>query len=166
MHWIILGIVALALVAISVRYPRLAFTILIALLGGAVLLLQIIPGERERASAQISVSDVELLMVNIAPSYANSFELNGRLGNHSSDVELSETTLEVRLRDCSSDSERTTDNCQVLGVAHPRVTLLVPPGQSRDFSISVNFPRVQVHGETDWDTAVSTVRGYRLSGAQ
>ena len=36
MHWIILGIVALALVAISVRYPRLAFTILIALLGGAV----------------------------------------------------------------------------------------------------------------------------------
>ena len=60
MHWIILGIVALALVAISIRYPRLAFTILIALLGGAVLLLQIIPGERERAAARISVADVEL----------------------------------------------------------------------------------------------------------
>ena len=164
MHWIILGIVALALVAISVRYPRLAFTILIALLGGAVLLLQIIPGERERASARISVSDVELLMVNIAPSYANSFELNGRLGNHSSDAELSETTLEVRLRDCSSDLERTADNCLVLGVAHPRVTL--PPGQARDFRIRVSFPRVQVRGEADWDTTVSTVRGYRPSNAQ
>ena len=54
MHWIILGILALALVAISVRYPRLACAILIVLVGGAVVLLQVIPGERERESAQIS----------------------------------------------------------------------------------------------------------------
>jgi len=168
MHWIILGILALALVAISVRYPRLAFAILIVLVGGAVVLLQIIPGERERESAQISVSEVELLMVDIAPSYANSFDLSGRLGNHSNDAELSETTLEVRLRDCSSDSEHTAVDCAVLGVAHPRVTLAVPPGQARDFSISVSFPRVQVRGEADWETTVSAVKGHRprSGGAQ
>ena len=160
MHWIILGILALALVAISVRYPRLAFAILIVLLGGAVLLLQIIPGERERESVQISVSEVELLMMDIAPSYANSFDLSGRLGNHSNDAELSETTLEVELRDCSSDSERVANNCPVLGIAHPRITLVVPPGQVRDFSISVNFPRVQVRGEADWETTISTVKGH------
>ena len=69
MHWIILGIVALALVAISVRYPRLAFTILIALLGGAVLLLQIIPGaghggpefrDEQRAALILEMLDKEL----------------------------------------------------------------------------------------------------------
>ena len=72
MHWIILGVLALALVVISVRHPRLAFAILVVLLGSAILLLQIIPGERERQSARILVNDVDVLTVKFVPSYADS----------------------------------------------------------------------------------------------
>ena len=161
MHWIILGIVALALVAISVRHPRLAFAILIVLLGSAVLLLQIIPGERERESARISASDVDLLVVEVAPSYADSFDITGRLANRSVDTALSETTLEVELRDCSSESDRVAGNCPVLGITRPKVTLVVPPGHARDFSVNVSFPRIEVRGTADWKTTVSAVRGYR-----
>ena len=124
MHWIILGVLALALVAISVRYPRLAFAILVVLLGSAILLLQIIPGERERQSARILVNDVDVLTVKFVPSYADSFDLIGRLSNRSVDTVLSETTLAVELRDCSTESDGDTKNCPVLGsVSYTHLTL-------------------------------------------
>jgi len=161
MHWILLGVIALALVVTAVRYPRLAFAILVALIAGAVLMLQMIPGERERESARMSVSDVQLLMVHIAPAYAGSFDLSGRLENRSDDAELSEATLEVELRDCHDDLDRAAGNCPVLGVATPQIALIVPPGQARDFSVSITFPRVQVRGEADWQYTVRAVRGHR-----
>lgn len=161
MHWILLGVIALALVVTAVRYPRLAFAILVVLIGGAVLMLQMIPGERERESARMSVSDVQLLMVHIAPAYAGSFDLSGRLENRSGDAELSEATLEVELRDCHDDLDGAAGNCPVLGVATPQIVLIVPPGQARDFSVSITFPRVQVRGEADWQYTVRAVRGHR-----
>ena len=161
MHWILLGVIALALVVTAVRYPRLAFAILVALIAGAVLMLQMIPGERERESARMSVSDVQLLMVHIAPAYAGGFDLSGRLENRSDDAELSEATLEVELRDCHDDLDGAAGNCPVLGVATPQIVLIVPPGQARDFSVSITFPRVQVRGEADWQYTVRAVRGHR-----
>ncbi|HCX87339.1 MAG TPA: hypothetical protein DG761_04900, partial [Gammaproteobacteria bacterium] len=154
MHWVLIGIIALALVVTAARYPRLAFGILAVLIAGAVLMLQLIPGEKERESVRMSASDVYLSMVRIVPAYAGSFDLSGRLENRSADAELSEATLQVQLRDCHSDSERTAGNCPVLGVATPQIALIVPPGQARDFSVSITFPRVQVRGTADWQYTV------------
>ena len=161
MHWIILGVLALALVAISVRYPRLAFAILVVLLGSAILLVQMIPGERERQSARISPADVDVLTLEFIPSYADSFDLIGRLANRSVDTVLSETTLAVELRDCSTESDRDTRNCPGLGVTHPTVTLEVPPGHARDFRVNLSFPRITAQGTAEWKTTVSEVRGHR-----
>ena len=161
MHWILLGVIALALVVTAVRSPRLAFAILVVLIGGAVLMLQLIPGERERESARMSVSDVQLLMAHVIPAYAGGFDLRGRLENRSDDAELSEATIEVQLRDCHNDSDRAAGNCPVLGVATPQIALIVPPRQARDFSVSITFPRVQVRGEADWQYIVRGVRGHR-----
>ena len=161
MHWIILGVLALALVAISVRYPRLAFAILVVLLGSAILLVQMIPGERERQSARISPADVDVLTLEFIPSYADSFDLIGRLANRSVDTVLSETTLAVELRDCSTESDGDAKNCPVLGVAYPTVTLEVPPGHARDFRVNPSFPRITVQETAEWKTTVSEVRGYQ-----
>jgi len=46
MHWLLLGIIALALIVAAGRFPRAAFGLFAALLAGAILMLQLNPGKK------------------------------------------------------------------------------------------------------------------------
>ena len=77
MHWALLGVIALALVVLAYRYPRLAISLLVALiflgLGGYWLQSKQQPGE-----AQISPEDVAFTAISIDPGYAGSWNLLAR----------------------------------------------------------------------------------------
>jgi len=165
MHWLLLGIIALALIVAAGRFPRTAFGLFVALLAGAILMLQLNSGEKERGSALISPGDVLISRVQFKPGYAGSFDLSGRLTNQASDAQIVEVVLEVQLRDCHPPDQGEARDCQVLGTESPRLVLAVPPGEARDFMVNLSFPRTQSRGEIDWTYRVIAVLGRRYHGA-
>ncbi|MCP4828932.1 MAG: hypothetical protein GY889_08670 [Proteobacteria bacterium] len=160
MHWALLGIISLALIVVAGRRPKLAFGLLAILLAGVIVMLQLIPGEKERGSALISTGDVRLSQVHIEPGYGGSFDLSGRLENQAFSTRTVEVVLEVQLRDCRVTGQDTTEDCQILGTDTPRVGLAVPPGQARDFTVNLSFPRSRVRGRIDWQYRVTKVLGH------
>ena len=165
MHWLLLGIIALALIVVAGRHPRTAFGLFAALLAGTILMLQLSSGEKERGSALISPGDVLLSRVHFKPGYAGSFDLSGRLANQASDAQIVEVVLEVQLRDCHPPDQGEARDCQVLGTESPRLVLAVPPGEARDFMANLSFPRTQSRGEIDWTYRVIAVLGRRYRAA-
>lgn len=165
MHWLLLGIIALALIVAAGRFPRTAFGLFVALLAGAILMLQLNSGEKERGSALISPGDVLISRVQFKPGYAGSFDLSGRLTNQASDAQIVEVVLEVQLRDCHPPDQGEARDCQVLGTESPRLVLAVPPGEVRDFMVNLSFPRTQSRGEIDWTYRVIAVLGRRYRAA-
>ena len=153
MHWIVLGIIALALIITASSYPRLAFGLLAAFLGVGILLVQVIPGERESAQNIVDASDVEISKVNVVGAYAGSFALSARVFNRSLTSSLSELTLTISLDDCSDASENDQDRdqqCQSLGSSTVQVAVNIPANEARDFQVNLSFPSAMVRGSARW----------------
>ena len=151
MHWIVLGIIALALIITASSYPRLAFGLLAAFLGIGILLLQVIPGERESAQNMIDASHVEISQVNVVDAYAGSFDLSARVFNRALASSLSELTLRIILDDCSDPGENGQDqHCQSLGSSTVQVAVNIPANEARDFQVNLSFPSAIVRGSARW----------------
>ena len=151
MHWIVLGIIALALIITASSYPRLAFGLLAAFLGIGILLLQVISGERESAQNMIDASHVEISQVNVVDAYAGSFDLSARVFNRALASSLSELTLRISLDDCSDPGENGQDqHCQSLGSSTVQVAVNIPANEARDFQVNLSFPSAIVRGSARW----------------
>ena len=151
MHWIVLGIIALALIITASSYPRLAFGLLAAFLGIGILLLQVIPGERESAQNMIDASLGEISQVNVVDAYAGSFDLSARVFNRALASSLSELTLRISLDDCSDPGENGQDqHCQSLGSSTVQVAVNIPANEARDFQVNLSFPSAVVRGSARW----------------
>ena len=151
MHWIVLGIIALALIITASSYPRLAFGLLAAFLGIGILLVQVIPGERESAQNMIDASHVEISQVNVVDAYAGSFDLSARVFNRALASSLSELTLRISLDDCSDPGENGQDQpCQSLGSSTVQVAVNIPANEARDFQVNLSFPSAVVRGSARW----------------
>ena len=154
MLWIVLGIIALALIITASSYPRLAFGLLAAFLGIGILLLQVIPGERESAQNMIDASHVEISQVNVVDAYAGSFDLSARVFNRALASSLSELTLRISLDDCSDPGENGQDqHCQSLGSSTVQVAVNIPANEARDFQVNLSFPSAVVRGSARWIVA-------------
>ena len=151
MHWIVLGIIALALIITASSYPRLAFGLLAAFLGIGILLLQVIPGERESAQNMIDASLGEISQVNVVDAYAGSFDLSARVFNRALASSLSELTLRISLDDCSDPGENGQDqHCQSLGSSTVQVAVNIPANEARDYQVNLSFTSAVVRGSARW----------------
>ena len=151
MHWIVLGIIALALIITASSYPRLAFGLLAAFLGIGILLVQVIPGERESAQNMIDASHVEISQVSVVDAYAGSFDLSARVFNRALASSLSELTLRISLDDCVDPGENGQDqHCQSLGSSTVQVAVNIPANEARDFQVNLSFPSAIVRGSARW----------------
>ena len=162
MHWIVLGIVALALVIAAGRYPRFAFTTLALLVMTAVLLAKLIPGEREHAAAVITPAEIVISSLDGSPAYAGSFNVSGRVQNQSKVASLIELTIKISLDDCETTTTSVSGddrNCQSLGAQTRRVSLDVPVEEARDFWVNVSFPNALLRGEPAWQVEVISALG-------
>ena len=153
MHWIVVGIIAIALIITASSYPRLAFGLLAAFLGIGILLVQVIPGERESAQNMIDASHVEISQVSVVDAYAGSFDLSARVFNRALASSLSELTLRISLDDCVDPGENGQDqdqHCQSLGSSIVQVAVNIPANEARDFQVNLSFPSAIVRGSARW----------------
>ncbi len=102
--------------------------------------------ERERAHLNFPLTQVELQGMRSKPGLnARSYVVNGRIHNHSLDNPLHQIVFEVTVRDCKEG------NCQVVAQEKGRVSMEVPPGQARDFQVSVPFSTsMNLQGQPEW----------------
>jgi hypothetical protein len=160
--WWLLGIIA---VIVLLAYPA---TRVLLLGAGAILAVVLaatyLTSSREEAAAKtrIAVSELEFVDVRLQKqSYGMlTYNLVGRVKNHSPRYSASDFTLLVTFEDCVDDT-----TCDVVwqGQESPLV-IDVPPGQARDFELyGVGDSDVRLRGKFQWYYRVVAVSGRRPS---
>jgi len=102
--------------------------------------------ERELAHSNFPLSQVVLENMQAKPGLnSRSYVVSGRILNHSSMSPLHQVIVEVTVNDCESDP------CQIVAQEEGRVSKEIPPGQARDFQISVPFSSpFSLQGKSEW----------------
>lgn len=154
MTWIFLGVIALALIVLSLRYPKVAFMLLFALVCAGVILYRLGLDETNRSSSLISSDQIELQDPEMEPGYADSYNLSTRLLNNHDRATLVEFTLHTKMEDCN---ESATD-CVLIGETDTRISLVVPPRQARDLLKNIYFDHAIVKGVVKWTHTISKTR--------
>ncbi len=154
MHWVLLGIIAVALLFASARYPKFAFGTLAALLGLGIALYFLSLDEVRQGQQRITVDQVLLSHVEMTRGYAGSYNFSGRLTNQSADHALREVEIRVVMSDCPPQAADAADECVIIGETVKRIAREVPPGQARDFRESVFFSAAHPKGDVRWQHAV------------
>ena len=159
MHWALLGVIALALVALAYRYPRLAISLLAVLillgLGGYWLQSKQQPGE-----AQISPEDVVFTAISIGPGYAGSWNLSVRVHNQSLLTEMREMALRIERFDCPPTTQSVgPTQCEVMGEVVKFISVDVAPREHKNVKVNLIFPRVQPIHQLRWQYVIEKVDG-------
>ena len=128
MHWLILGVIAIALLLMAAQYPKVAFGLLGALIIGFVILYRFSDGELTRGKFRIEPEAIELDHIRMSPGYAGSYRFSGRITNQAPEASLSEFDVQTVLEDCVGGP----DSCVVIGETVSRITLHVPRRHSRE----------------------------------
>ena len=109
--------------------------------------------ERELAHLSFPLAQVELQgMQSREGLNALSHVVSGRILNHSPVDPLHHVKFEVTVKDCEDGV------CQVVAQEKGRISLEVPPGQARDFQVSVPFSTtLKLQGQSEWEYRVVDV---------
>ncbi|WP_447970342.1 hypothetical protein [Nitrospira sp. M1] len=144
---ILIAILVLLLAAFFLPQFRRALWITLAgVISVVALIIWLDNRERELAHSNFPLSHVVLERMQAKPGLnAKSYVVSGRILNQSPVNPLHQVIVEVTVNDCERDV------CQVIAQEQGRVSKEVPPGQARDFQISIPFSSsVQVQGEAEW----------------
>ena len=145
--FLVILIVVLILSALFLpRFRRALWVTLGILICVITLIIWIDYRDREIGTSRLSPAQVALLNMQVRPGLnSRSYVVNGRIRNNSPDFTLTAFFLKLTLKDCRSEE------CETIGQEQNRVPIEVPPGQSRDFEVSVPFPFVvAVQGKPEW----------------
>lgn len=88
--------------------------------------------EREAAKKRVALTEVEIVNRRIQRP-ASLYRFTGRVRNKSTQYELSAIQVELTVRDCVED------DCEIVGQGTRKISLSIPPGQSRDFRATPFF---------------------------
>lgn len=157
MQWFLLGVVVIALLYMSSRYPKVAFSILGALALAAAVIVFSTTEDASRARQKLPVDAIKIENAVIADAYGGSHQLNARLVNTHASILLKEAVLSITMLDCKDDSVD-SDDCTVIGQANERVTTKIPAQQARDISINVFFNDAEPSGTLRWKFQVTETR--------
>ncbi len=152
MQWALLAIIVIALFLLSGRHPKWAFGLFGALVVTISALLFFSQEDAETSRGQIDPEDVTVENIVSLPAYGGSYRLAGRIQNHHSHAALKEVVLSIIMQDCEASG------CLTVGQTDEQVNLRVPPGQARDFSITVYLGEADISGTIGWNITVTTTR--------
>ncbi|GJL54736.1 MAG: hypothetical protein NPIRA02_18680 [Nitrospirales bacterium] len=151
---ILIAILVLLLAAFFLPQFRRALWITLAgVVSVVALIIWLDNRERERAHSNFPLSHVALENMQAEPGLnARSYVVTGRILNHSPMNFLDQVIIEVTVNDCARDV------CQVIAQEQGRVSEEIPPGQARDFQISLPLSSsINVQGEAEWGFRVIDV---------
>jgi len=144
---ILIAILVLLLAAFFLPQFRRALWITLAgVLSIVALIIWLDNRERELTHSSFPLSQVVLENMQAKPGLnARSYVVSGRILNHSLLDPLHQVILEITVNDCERDP------CQVIAQEQGRVSKEIPPGQARDFQISVPFSSsFNLEGKSEW----------------
>ena len=137
MHWVLLAVIAAALVFAAYRQPKFAFGLLAALLAGLVGVV-VLTGPGRLASSVFEAGQVQVDNLRVFPGYGDSHRFQARLINNHPAHTLRQVDLRLSMRDCTTLVQ---DDCPIIGQVTERIITEVPPGQARDIADTVFFGR-------------------------
>ena len=157
MHWILLTIIGVTLIFVSYRLPNVALGTLIALLlAGVIAYFATEDVSDTRSSVETTV--ITLSNLNLEPSYADSYQLTGRIENQDPSSMLSSARVTITLQDCLKKPEDNQDHCTIISEQNEGLHLMVPPAQASDFSISFFPGELHLQGELRWKVTLIEVK--------
>lgn len=154
MQWLLLGVVVIALLYMSTRYPKTAFSILGALGIAAAVIVFSTREDALRARQKLPVDDIKIENAVITPAYGGSYQFNARFVNTHPSIRLKEFVVSITMLDCQGES----DTCAVIGQADERITAKIPPGQARDISRNLFFSSADPTGTIRWQYKITRTR--------
>ena len=157
MQWALLFVVVIALIFMSGRYPKVAFSLLAALAVAAVAIGIATNDRGWRLQQQIANHEVRIEAPVMLPGYGDSYDFKARLLNLSQEALLKEATIGITMLDCPGANAPESD-CQVIGQSVRRIPIKIPAGQARDIERNVHFGTSRPTGLLRWKYAVSQTR--------
>ena len=159
MHWALLGVIALALVVLAYRYPRLAISLLAVLILLSFALYwwrtEQLPGR-----VQISPEDVSFTAISIDPGYAGSWNLSARVHNQPLLTAIRELALRIEMFDCPPAAQAVSPaQCEVMGEIVKFISVGVAPREYKNVKVNLIFPRVQPIHQLRWQYTIEKVNG-------
>jgi len=161
MQWFLLGVVVVALLFMSSRYPRTAFSILGALALAAAVIVFSTHDDAQRGRHKLPVGDIGIENAVITPAYGGGYQLNARLLNTNPEIQLKEAVVSITMLDCPAqvgDGGDDGDGCAVIGQADERINIQIPAGQARDISRTVSFSGANPAGQLRWRFQITETR--------
>lgn len=159
MHWVLLAILAIVLIASASRFPKLAFSLLAVLVAVAAGLYYIDEPPSEGLPEHLDPAQVTVHNVTMVPYYAGGFKADGEVTNQSADYDLTGLTIRFSVEDCVDID--VDDSCKPVSQTEQRVLVHVPPGATRTFEQPVAPRRTAVEGKRRWKFKVVDVSARR-----
>jgi len=157
MQWLLLGVVVVALLFMSSRFPRTAFSILGALALAAAVYVFGTHDDAQLGRYKLPVGDITIENPVITSAYGGGYQFNARLINANRDILLKEAVVSITMLDCPTPAADDAD-CAVIGQADERVNIQIPAGQARDVSRTVSFSGANPAGALQWRFKITETR--------
>lgn len=156
MQWIMLAMVVVGLILLSARHPKLAFGILGVLIASGMSFLWL-TSERGPDIQRLDIKNISIGKTVVAPAYAGSHRLTGRLFNRHEATDVRDATLSIDLLDCPRDRADDSE-CVLVGQTTERITVDLPAGQARDFALNMYLGEPVISGMIKWRFEVTEAR--------
>lgn len=160
MHWVLLAILAIVLIASASRFPKLAFSLLAVLVAVAAGLYYMADPTSEGLPERLEPSQVIVGNVTMVPYYAGGFRASGEITNESDRYDVTDLVIRFTVEDCP-DADAPDEACKTVSQVEERVRVHVPPGATRSFEQPVSPRRTAVEGQRRWKFKVVGVTARR-----
>ena len=159
MHWILFAIIAVLLIAMAGRSPRLAFSLLAILIAIGVALYQLVE-EEQGSIGSFPVEDVSIRDVRMKSYYADGFKVSGTIDNQSETHDVTELELRFTILDCvKKQDDPDQENCTEIRQLSRSVRVHIPFGESAGFDTTLQPGDLKLAGERRWKFKVVDVTG-------
>ncbi len=159
MQWLLLGVVVIALLYMSTRYPKAAFGILGVLGLAAAVIVFSTQDDAVRIRGRLPVDDIQIENAVMTPAYGGSYQFNARLVNAHASILLKELVVSITMLDCRAKGDDLPDDtCTVIGQTDERFDAKIPPGQARDISRNLFFSAANPTGAVRWQYQITATR--------
>ncbi len=155
MQWILLGVMVVALLFMSTRYPKTAFSILGALGVAAAVIVFSTREDALTGRLKLPTADIAIENPVIVPAYGDSYQFNARVVNANESFLLKEVVISITMLDCPDGAD---DDCAVIGQANERINTKIPAGQARDISRNLFFSGARPTGTVRWEYKITETR--------
>lgn len=150
-------IVLLIMILVAMYFPKFRRTLgvtLVVLIGVIGVIIWQDIQERDLEFERISLEQAKLSHMQVhAGLNTRSFVVGGRMQNVAQHYTIFAMMLQATIKDCEGTA------CKIVGQEQVMIPMKVPPGQSRDFSVTIPFSGIpKVKGKAVWEYTIVLVR--------